>query len=80
MQGGPCKIIQDERRGSHALLTWHGSVAEGWGVFVSQGSYANEILRRFHMERCKHMHTPLDDNWRKEGATSGEVVEATMYR
>ena len=24
-------------------------------VFLSQGKYANEILRRFHMEKCKPM-------------------------
>eukprot|EP00253_Pinus_taeda_P024206 PITA_24206 len=39
-------------------------------VFVSQGKYANEILRRFHMEKCKPMQTPLARNWRKEDATS----------
>eukprot|EP00253_Pinus_taeda_P029069 PITA_29069 len=49
-------------------------------LFVSQGTYANEILRRFHMEKCKPMQNPLAGNWRKEDATSGEVVEATMYR
>eukprot|EP00253_Pinus_taeda_P031158 PITA_31158 len=49
-------------------------------VFVSQGKYANEILRRFHMEKCKPMQTPLAGNWRKEDATSGEVVAATIYR
>eukprot|EP00253_Pinus_taeda_P021123 PITA_21123 len=49
-------------------------------LFVSQGKYANEILRRFHMEKCKPMQTPLVGNWRKEDATSGEVVEATVYR
>eukprot|EP00253_Pinus_taeda_P033010 PITA_33010 len=43
-------------------------------MFVSQGKYANEILRRFHME------TPLAGNWRKEDATSREVVEAIVYR
>eukprot|EP00253_Pinus_taeda_P016151 PITA_16151 len=31
-------------------------------VFVSQGRYANEILRRFHMEKCKPMQTPLAVN------------------
>ena len=31
-------------------------------VFVSQGKYANEILRRFHMEMCKPMETPLAGN------------------
>ena len=49
-------------------------------LFVSQGKYANEILRRFHMEKCKPMQTPLAGNWRKEDATSGEVVVATVYQ
>eukprot|EP00253_Pinus_taeda_P025617 PITA_25617 len=49
-------------------------------LFVSQGKYANEILRRFHMEKCKPMQTSLVGNWRKEDGTSGEVVEATVYR
>jgi len=49
-------------------------------VFVSQGKYANEILRRFNMEKCKPMQTPLAGNWRKEDATSSEVVAATVYR
>jgi len=31
-------------------------------VFVSQGKYANEILKRFHMEKCKPMQTPLAGN------------------
>eukprot|EP00253_Pinus_taeda_P016996 PITA_16996 len=49
-------------------------------LFVSQGKYANEILRRIHMEKCNPMQTPLVGNWRKEDDTSGEVVEATVYR
>eukprot|EP00253_Pinus_taeda_P026940 PITA_26940 len=49
-------------------------------VFVSQGKYANEILRHFHMEKCKSIQTPLARNWRKEDATSGEVVAATVYQ
>jgi len=31
------------------------------------------------MEKCKPMQTPLAGNWRKEDATSGEVVEAIVY-
>jgi len=31
-------------------------------LFVSQGKYANEILRRFHMESSKPMKTPLAGN------------------
>ena len=49
-------------------------------LFVSQGKYAREILGKFHMESCKPMDTPLPGNWRKEDATSGEVVDATIYR
>eukprot|EP00253_Pinus_taeda_P027081 PITA_27081 len=47
-------------------------------VFVSQGKYANEILRKFHMEKCKPMQTPLASNWRKEDATSGEASKHVL--
>ena len=49
-------------------------------LFVSQGKYAKEILRKFHMERCKPMEIPLVGNWRKEDATLGEVVDVIFYR
>ena len=49
-------------------------------LLMSQGKYVNEILRRSHMEKCKPMQTPLAGNWRKEDATSVEVVAATVYR
>ena len=32
------------------------------------------------MEGSKPMETPLTGNWRKEDATSGEVMDATIYR
>ena len=47
---------------------------------MSQGKYAREILGKFHMEGCKPMDTPLPGNWRKEDATSGEVVDVIAYR
>eukprot|EP00253_Pinus_taeda_P032340 PITA_32340 len=49
-------------------------------VFVSQGKYANEILRRFHMEKCKPMQTPPAGNWRKEDATSAESSYGSAYQ
>ena len=49
-------------------------------LFVSQGKYAKEILSKFHMESCKPMEIPLPGSWRKEDATSSEVVNATIYR
>ena len=45
-------------------------------LFVSQGKYANDILKKFHMDSIKSMATPLIGNWRKEYATSSGVVEA----
>eukprot|EP00253_Pinus_taeda_P026533 PITA_26533 len=47
-------------------------------VFVSQGKYANEILRRFHMDMYKTMETPPTGNWRKEDATSSELSQAMV--
>ena len=47
---------------------------------MSHGKYASKILMRFHMERNKPMETPLAGNWRKEDATSREVVQATIYK
>lgn len=49
-------------------------------LFVSQGNYANEILQRFRIETCKPMEMPLVTNWRKEDATLGEEVDATIYQ
>ena len=49
-------------------------------MFVSQRKYANDILKKFHMERSTPMETPLVGNWRKEDTTLSEVVEDTIYR
>eukprot|EP00253_Pinus_taeda_P033891 PITA_33891 len=50
------------------------------GLFVSQGKYAREILEKFNMHGCKPVDTPLPGGWRKEDATSGEEVDAIVYR
>eukprot|EP00253_Pinus_taeda_P030768 PITA_30768 len=50
------------------------------GLFVSQGKYAWEILEKFNMHGCKPVDTHLLGGWRKEDATSAEVVDATVYR
>ena len=48
-------------------------------LFVSQGKYAREILEKFHKKGWKPIDTPLPGNWRKDDATSAEVVDATVY-
>eukprot|EP00253_Pinus_taeda_P026564 PITA_26564 len=50
------------------------------GLFVFQGKYAREILEKFNMHGCKPVDTPLPGGWRKEDATSGEEVDALVYR
>eukprot|EP00253_Pinus_taeda_P001889 PITA_01889 len=49
------------------------------GLFVSQGKFAWEILEKFNMHGYKTVDTPLPGSWRKEDATSVEVVGATVY-
>jgi len=49
-------------------------------LFVFDRKYANTILKKFYMESNKPMDTSLVGNWRKEDATLGEEVEATIYR
>ena len=44
-------------------------------LFVSQGNYAKEIPRKFHMGGSKPIETPLVGKSRKEDATLGEVVD-----
>eukprot|EP00253_Pinus_taeda_P010236 PITA_10236 len=72
---GFTKSEVDENLHNIVVEVWQGDGA----LFVSQGKYANEILKKFQMESNKPMETPLAGNWRKEDVTSGEVVEATIY-
>eukprot|EP00253_Pinus_taeda_P029706 PITA_29706 len=46
-------------------------------MFVSQGKYANEILKRFHMENCKPIQTPLADLCYAVNQLSQEMVQPT---
>jgi len=49
------------------------------GLFVSHGKYARGILEKFNMHDYKPVDTPLLGGWRKEDATSVEVVDAIVY-
>eukprot|EP00253_Pinus_taeda_P024706 PITA_24706 len=50
------------------------------GKLLIIGKYAWEILEKFNMHGCKPVDTPLPRGWRKEDTTSGEEVDATVYR
>eukprot|EP00253_Pinus_taeda_P014108 PITA_14108 len=46
-------------------------------LFVSQGKYANEIRRRFNMEKCEPMQTPLADLFYVVNQLSQAMVHPT---
>jgi hypothetical protein len=49
-------------------------------IFLNQGKYAAEILKRFDMLECKAMNTPMETNLKLMVDTSLELVDATLYR
>ena len=50
------------------------------GIFLGQGKYAVEILKRFGMMDCKDITTPMASNLKLLSDASSEMVDATMYR
>ncbi|GMI77003.1 cysteine-rich RLK (RECEPTOR-like protein kinase) 8 [Hibiscus trionum] len=50
------------------------------GIFVSQETYAKEILRRFKMEDCKPVSTPVDCGVKLSRHDMGKVIDATLYK
>ena len=49
-------------------------------IFLGQGKYAIDILKRFQMEDCRPMVTPMITNWKKLNASESELVDPTLYR
>ena len=49
-------------------------------IFLTQGKYAVEILKRFGMMNFKSMTTPMTTNLKLFGDTTSERVDATLYR
>ena len=50
------------------------------GIFLGQGKYAVEILKRFGMMDCKELTTPIASNLKLLSDASSKTVDATMYR
>ena len=50
------------------------------GIFLGQGKYAIEILKRFGMMDCKDMATPMASNLKLLNDASSDSVDDTMYR
>jgi hypothetical protein len=49
-------------------------------IFLNQGKYAVEILKRFDMLECKSMNTPMEAKLKLLVDTSSELIDATLYR
>jgi hypothetical protein len=49
-------------------------------IFLIQGKYVVEILKRFDMLECKSMNTPMETKLKLLVDTSLESVDATLYR
>ena len=49
-------------------------------IFLGQGRYATEILKRFRMQDCRSMATPMITNWNKIDASEDKDVDPTLYR
>jgi hypothetical protein len=49
-------------------------------IFLNQGNYAVEILKRFNMLECKSMNTPMEAKLKLLVDTSSELIDATLYR
>ena len=49
-------------------------------IFLNQGKYAVEILKRFDMLECKPMNTPMEGKFKLLVDTLSDLIDATMYR
>ncbi|XP_031252306.1 uncharacterized protein LOC116110236 [Pistacia vera] len=50
------------------------------GIFISQEKYANELLKKFAMENCKPVNTPLMQNLKLCKNDGDAKVDETKYR
>jgi hypothetical protein len=49
-------------------------------IFLNQGKYVVEILKRFDMLECKFMNTPIETKMKILVDTSSELINSTLYR
>jgi hypothetical protein len=50
------------------------------GNFLSQEKYTKDLLKRFNMEKCKLIKTPMPTNGHLDLDEGGNPVDQTLYR
>src|SRR6266542_2507716 len=50
------------------------------GIFIHQEKYAHDLLKRFGMENCKEIKTPMASNGQIEPDLQGKPVDQKLYR
>jgi len=49
-------------------------------IFILQNKYATDILKKFKMESCKPVLTPVEERLKLERESGGELVNSTNFR
>ena len=50
------------------------------GIFISQEKYTKDLLKRFKMDECKLIKTPMPSNGHLDLDEGGKMVDHTLYR
>jgi predicted aconitase with swiveling domain len=50
------------------------------GIFISQEKYTKDLLKRFNMDECKPIKTPVPSNGHLDLDEGGKSVDQTLYR
>ena len=50
------------------------------GIFVNQAKYCKELIKRFGMEKSKHLATPMSTSCYLDKDQSGQSVDAKQYK
>ena len=50
------------------------------GAFISQEKYTKDLLKRFNMDECKPIKTPMPSNRHLDLDEGGKTVDQTLYR
>jgi len=50
------------------------------GTFLNQSKYCFDLLKKFRMEDCKEVATPIATNYLMDADKAGQPVGSTKYR